>query len=111
MSDQPSQSSSPPLGLLATVGAGAYIAGRYMKREGDSQLPSITALALTYVVFRGLDFLWPHALGVVNNTTLPGNIEGISQAFKNAAGSVLPPNGPLSSLYSARRTVDGYSVK
>lgn len=112
MADPSQPSASLPLGLLATVGAGAYIAGRYMKKESDSALPSITALAMTFVVFRGLDLLWPVALNAASTTTLPLNVSGISQAFKSAAGSVLPSNGPLSSLYSARRsTVDGYSVK
>lgn len=105
----PAQPSSLPLGMLATVGATAYIVGRYTKKDGDSPLPSITALAMTYVVFRGLDFLWPAALSAVNNTTLPLDVAGLAQqAARNA-----PVTNGLSSLFSSasRATVDGYSVK
>lgn len=106
---------SSPVGLLLTVGASAYVAGRYMKKEGDSPLPSITALALTYVVFRGLDMLWPMALGAVQ-TTLPLNVGGISQAFKQSATQGISGGSPLSAFFNSasspsRATVDGYTVK
>lgn len=100
-----------PVLMLATIGAGAYIAGRFSRKEGESPLPSLGALAMTYVVFRGLDMLWPSAVDVVK-TTLPFNVDGavggIAQAFRNQAPL---SSGPLS-FYSPRNaTVDGYSVK
>ncbi len=125
MADQNQVSSGPlPLALLATVGVGGYIAGRFTKKDGDSPLPSLTSLALTFVVFRGLDVLWPSVFGTVQNavqTTVPAiagfNVGGIAQAFRqqqqlNPSLSYFPPvsrNGVKNATINA--PADSYSVK
>jgi hypothetical protein len=109
----PSGLGGASLGLLATLAAGAYIAGRFSKKESESPLPSLGRLAMTYVVFRGLDLLWPEAFKAVTQTTLPGTVGGISQAFKsNMSGLFGTPQTFRHSVSPpGQRVVDGYTVK
>lgn len=95
-----------PLGLVVTVGAGAFFIGRYSKHEGDSPLPSVTALAMTYVVFRALDSLWPRGDSAATTQTLP-QTGGISQAIRNGLGML--PNFRIPA--PSARVIDGYTVK
>ena len=101
------------LGLLATLAGGAYIVGRFSKSESAAPLPSLGTLAMTYVVFRALDFAWPTALKAVTETTLPGSVGGISQAFRtNMSGLFGAPQTFRNTVPSpGQRVVDGYTVK
>lgn len=103
------------LGLLATLAGGAYIVGRFSKKESESPLPALSTLALTYVVFRALDYAWPTAFKAVTQTTLPGTVGGISQAFRtNMSGLFGAPQVFRNSIPPPGQrvvNVDGYTVK
>lgn len=107
------------LGLLAVLAGGAYIVGRFSKKESAEALPSLGTLVMTYVVFRGLDLLWPEAFKAVTQTTLPGTVGGISQAFRSNMGNFFGASSPNASpnvfrhsvSSPSRQTVDGYTVK
>jgi len=83
------------LGLFAVIAAGGYFVGRFAKSE--EKLPAITTLAMTYVVFRALDSIWPRT---GDSTSLP---------------LILTPSqttlGRLPQPSPSRQTVDGYTVK
>lgn len=84
-----SEVSSPtPLAFVVAVGAGAYILGRYTRRVGEEALPSLLALGMTYVVFRGLDMLWPFGMKAVHRTPIPAVVNGIAQGFQKPLGYV-----------------------
>lgn len=107
-----SKSGGVSLGLLATLAGGAYIVGRFSRKESAEALPSLGTLAMTYVVFRALDFLWPEAFKAVTQTTLPGTVGGISQAFRSNMGGLFgAPQVFRNTVPPSRQTVDGYTVK
>lgn len=106
-------SSGVSLGLLATLAGGAYIVGRFSRKEEGSPLPALSTLALTYVVFRALDYAWPTAFKAVTQTTLPGTVNGISQAFRTSMNGFLGTPQPFRNTVPSpsQRVVDGYTVK
>lgn len=97
-----SPSGGVSLGLLAALAASAYVAGRFTKSGSESPLPSLSTLVMTYVVFKGLDIVWPVALTTVQATTLPGTLSGMRQMFSAPRVNFTPPS---------KQTVDSFTVK
>ena len=97
------QEATSKLGLFAVIAAGGYFVGRFAK--GEEKLPALTTLAMTYVVFRALDAVWPRTGDV---TTLPLILTPPASGapgIPGVAGLRFPSPPP------SKQTVDGYAVK